>query len=164
MKKIIALSLICFVFLCGCNTGLQSRYTEKKLVSKCEFSNYDKIDINYRGIDCTYYEGVGLDEDSPYYGVKFYIFKSNTDAKEAFDTDVNDAVNYFIIEEQSNSDILYWAIENGGDVRRYEYVSENLLLKIQFDEIYYLTEEGNEKEREMTPELQEKINFYKTNF
>ena len=164
MKKIITLSLICLVFLCGCNANSSKKYSEKQLVNICGFSDYDKMDINYRGTDCTYYEGIGLDKENPCYGVKFYIFKSASKAKEAYDADVNDAVNYFLIEEQNDSDIRYWVIENGGDARRFEHVSGNLLMKVQFEEVYYFTEDGNSEEREMTPGNINQIDWLKTNF
>lgn len=164
MKRIIVLSLICLAFLSGCNANSKEKYSEENLINKCGFENFKSEEITLSNTECVVIEGLALDSDSPYKDMRFYVFNSSADAKEAFDTDVNKVEEIYDIEEQSDIDIRYWQMADDAEIRYYEYLSGNLIIKAEINVASCWADEYNETDWIMTKERQERIDWIKTEF
>jgi len=162
MQKIIILSLICLLFFSGCKANFREKYTEEKVVEKIESAKYTSEEITYNEVDCILIEGLSFDDSSPN-KLYFYIFNSESDAREAYDKDVSRVEDIFDIEEQSDNDIRYWEPACDAGIRRYEYLSKNLIIETTLNTASCCADYC-EADWAMTPEIQEKIDRIKTNF
>ena len=162
MKRFITLSLFLLIFVSGC-AHFGNKYTEKDVIEKCDFESYESKEGSYKGVDCIVIEG-GYPKESCPYKVYYYIFNSKADAQEAFDSDVSDIEGHSDIEEQSENEIRYWEIVPDVGIRSYEYVSHNLLIKTTLNKASCWSDEYNEADWNMTPEIQDRIDLIKNEF
>ena len=154
MQKIIILSLICLLFFSGCKANFREKYTEEKVVEKFESAKYTSEEITYNEVDCILIEGLSFDDSSPN-KLYFYIFNSESDAREAYDKDVSRVEDIY--------DIRYWEPACDAGIRRYEYLSKNLIIETTLNTASCCADYC-EADWAMTPEIQEKIDRIKTNF